>query len=185
MGKSSHVQKSRCVYFAVACLLFTSILFIAGHLHLTVLHQYSTHSSSSHAVTSIQLDRLQHWSTNNSTSGVSDSKQLQQYQGPSAFNTANKSSLISRVIKACGRAQRDPAHRTKLLQAASTPIHIAVMTGLFWQLPTDSTKGCEVDGIPLDCHIQKGGTEVRDSATNSLSTVDCKLPQLSPLQQLQ
>jgi hypothetical protein len=35
------------------------------------------------------------------------------------------------------------------------------MTGLFWQLPTDHLKGCEVDGVPLTCHIQNGGNEVR------------------------
>jgi hypothetical protein len=36
------------------------------------------------------------------------------------------------------------------------------MTGLFWQLPTDHLKGCEVDGVPLTCHIQNGGNEVSD-----------------------
>jgi hypothetical protein len=35
------------------------------------------------------------------------------------------------------------------------------MNDLWWELPPNSTQGCEVDGIPLDCHIHIGGTEVR------------------------
>jgi hypothetical protein len=54
----------------------------------------------------------------------------------------------------------DPVYRKKLEEAASKPINIAVMTGLFWNLPVSHTHGCQVDGIPLDCHIQNGGTEV-------------------------
>jgi hypothetical protein len=73
---------------------------------------------------------------------------------------SNQHSLIAPVLEASARMHNDPEYRRKVEQAASTPINIAVMTGLFWQLPTTHTDGCNVDGIPLECHIQMGGSEV-------------------------
>jgi hypothetical protein len=64
------------------------------------------------------------------------------------------------VLTATARAKSDPVYRKKLEEAASKPINIAVMSSLFWALPVSHTQGCKVDGIPLDCHIQSGGTEV-------------------------
>jgi hypothetical protein len=69
-------------------------------------------------------------------------------------------SILAPVLLAHERAKTDPVYREKLRQAAAKPINIAVMTSLFWGLPVEGTKGCSVDGIPLDCHIQNGGTTV-------------------------
>lgn len=82
-------------------------------------------------------------------------------------------SLLAPVLTATARAQEDPAYRKRLEEAASKPINIAVMTGLFWNLPTSHTQGCKVDGIPLDCHIQNGGTEV---SRQMLSSTDMAGP---------
>ena len=76
-------------------------------------------------------------------------------------SSSRQHSILGPVLAAAVRSRDDPDYYQKLKAAASKPITIAVMTGLFWQLPTTHTQGCKVDGIPLDCHMQNGGTEVR------------------------
>ena len=76
-------------------------------------------------------------------------------------SSSRQHSILGPVLAAAVRSRNDPFYYQKLKAAASKPITIAVMTGLFWQLPTTHTEGCKVDGIPLDCRIQNGGTEVR------------------------
>jgi hypothetical protein len=83
-----------------------------------------------------------------------------QYLGINSSST-RQHSILGPVLAAAVRSRNDPVYYQKLKAAAAKPITIAVMTGLFWQLRTTHTEGCKVDGIPLDCHIQNGGTEVR------------------------
>jgi hypothetical protein len=75
--------------------------------------------------------------------------------------TAYTNAVLLPVQTAAARAQKDSAYMQKLQEAAKKPINIAVMTLLMFDFPTDTTKGCQVDGIPLDCRLQNGGTEVK------------------------
>jgi hypothetical protein len=62
------------------------------------------------------------------------------------------------------RSRNDPAYLRKLQEAARKPINLAIMTNLAWPFPINTTNGCKLDGVPLDCRIHKGGTEVRSFA---------------------
>jgi hypothetical protein len=115
-----------------------------------------------------QKPRSSSGSNSSSSSSSSSAASSTAGQSPSAAapvsssssSVSNASSLLAPVLTASDRAHKDPVYRQKLEEAASKPINIAVMTGLFWQLPVSHTQGCQVDGIPLDCHIQNGGTKV-------------------------
>jgi hypothetical protein len=119
------------------------------HNDLATKHQHIqgerlTNNNSSHAATIVSSDMQ---------AGLSDSR--------SVVGVGSRSrSVIAPVLEASARVRNEPEYRRKLEQAASMPINIAVMTGLFWQLPSTHTEGCHVDGIPLDCYIQMGGSEV-------------------------
>lgn len=89
------------------------------------------------------------------------SHQPSQAASNSSSRNVAPATLLVTSLTASERTRTDPAYRRKLEQAATKPINIAVMTSLFWALPVSQTNGCQVDGIPLDCHIQSGGTEVR------------------------
>jgi hypothetical protein len=80
--------------------------------------------------------------------------------GHPGAQTARHTDVLVPALAAAARAATDPAYLARLKQAAAAPINIAVMTSLFWQLPVHGTDGCSVDGVPLNCHIQNGGTEV-------------------------
>jgi len=74
-----------------------------------------------------------------------------------------KQSLLLTAAPELGEGSDPPAlisSRSKLEAAASTPINIAFMTSLFWELPQGRVRGCQVDGIPLDCRIHMGGSKV-------------------------
>jgi hypothetical protein len=79
----------------------------------------------------------------------------------SSVSTDYAEEVLTPFRAAAARATSDPSYLQKLRGAASKPINVAVMTGLYWSLPTEKPV-CEVAGIKLDCHVQNGGTEVRD-----------------------
>jgi hypothetical protein len=82
------------------------------------------------------------------------------HQHPGAQPQTRHTGVLVPALAAAARRATDPAYLARLKHAAAAPVNIAVMTSLFWQLPVHGTDGCSVDGVPLDCHIQNGGTEV-------------------------
>ena len=45
----------------------------------------------------------------------------------------------------------------RLRQAASKPFHITYMTTVFWDINPGSIGKCDLDGVPLDCHLHTNG----------------------------
>jgi hypothetical protein len=93
-------------------------------------------------------------------SSSSSSLTLNTNKSDSSELTAYTNNVLLPVLTAATRAQEDLTYIQKLQEAARQPINIAVMTTLMFDFPKDTTKGCQVDGIPLDCRIHNGGTEV-------------------------
>jgi hypothetical protein len=97
--------------------------------------------------------------------------------------------LLERLAAEKKQAQ-DPDYQAKLKAAVATTINVVLMTTLFWQITEASTRGCTVDGVPLDCritndtsrvsqHCAAAGTLFRDLAqiaaacTTLLSNTSC------------
>eukprot|EP00878_Enallax_costatus_P031535 GHUV01034488.1.p1 GENE.GHUV01034488.1~~GHUV01034488.1.p1 ORF type:complete len:620 (+),score=105.70 GHUV01034488.1:566-2425(+) len=74
--------------------------------------------------------------------------------GSNSSSTGSPTTTTAHVTAAAAGQPPDPAgYQQRLKGAASKPINIVVMTGLFWSLNPKQTENCTVDGVPLDCHI--------------------------------
>lgn len=67
--------------------------------------------------------------------------------------------MVARLEAEKAQAQ-DPAYLAKLRAAVATPINVVLMAGVFWQITAESTRGCKVDGLPLDCRISNDTSKV-------------------------
>lgn len=107
-------------------------------------------------------------STMRDTSGMGSMQGLP----PAASSHARRSSwskaLMARFEAEKRRAQ-DPAYRAKLQAAAATPLKVVIMSGLFWEMNENSTKGCSVDGVPLDCRFTTNQGDVSHGSPTSSS----------------
>lgn len=84
-------------------------------------------------------------------------------------STAYALELLGPLKVAATRRANDTAYLPKLQIAASRPINIALMSGLWWAEGT--TDGCMADGVPLDCRVQHGGTNVSIACAQRLTHV--------------
>jgi len=184
---------------AVGCWVALTLLFIGGQWQLASLHRdirlhdnrvlklnmvwyYKGTHLNNEKLGSSGINRIDGMPSMVSTTGegrpaaAGESKTPSRQPSQEASNNSSSSNvapatLLVTSLAASERTRTDPAYRRKLEQAAAKPINIAVMTSLFWALPVSQTNGCQVDGIPLDCHIQNGGTEVREALAGILMIV--------------
>lgn len=99
------------------------------------------HNSSSNTSGVISLQHDMHGDSNNNSSSKSSSD-----------NSTGGSTLATAAAEAVPFTGSTD-YQQQLRTAASKPINIVVMTGLFWALNPRQTRNCSVDGVPLDCRI--------------------------------
>jgi hypothetical protein len=69
------------------------------------------------------------------------------------------------------RQAQDPDYQAKLKAAVATPINVVLMTAVFWQVTAESTRGCTVDGVPLDCRITNDTSRVSQHCAAAGTTI--------------
>lgn len=78
--------------------------------------------------------------------------------------------LLARLAAEKKQAQ-DPEYQAKLRAAVSTPIHVVLMAGTFWSVTEASTRGCQVNGLPLDCRISNDTQSVSQRVQRGVGCV--------------